>query len=60
MKGMRKELGNKKVILLEGYDMVDQWGFAGKVGGNEGAIRCEGGWGCRNEGMVIGLVVHMA
>ena len=33
------------MILLERYDMVDQWGFAGDVGSNEETIRSERGWG---------------
>ena len=33
------------MILLEGYDMVDQWDFAGDVGKNEETIRSERGWG---------------
>jgi hypothetical protein len=49
MKAMQKEPGNGGMILLEGYDMVDQWSFAGDVNANEETIRCEKGE-CRNDG----------
>jgi hypothetical protein len=45
MKAMGKELGNEGIILLEGYDMVNQWSFAGDVDRNEETIRSERGWG---------------
>ena len=40
-----KELGSGGLILLEGYDMVNQWRFAGDVDRNEETIRSERGRG---------------
>jgi hypothetical protein len=54
MRAMQKELGNEEMKLLEGYDMVDQWGFAGDVNANE-----ESEGGCRNDdGWVDGPGYH--
>jgi hypothetical protein len=39
MKAMGKGLGG--MILLEGYDMVNQWSFAGEV---KGCVVKEGDW----------------
>ena len=39
IKAIGKRLGG--MILLEGYDMVNQWSFAGEV---DGYVVKEGGW----------------
>jgi len=45
MEATGKELGNGGMVLLQGYDMVNQWSFAGDADGNEETIRCERRWG---------------
>ena len=45
IKARGKELGNRGMILLEGYNMVNKWSFAEGADGNEETIRRERRWG---------------